>query len=125
VNIDFIYLFEGTFRIELKKLRSNNLLPLVKCKKLMELNLSGGTFDQVVIDEYLISLVKEHYGRRNCQITLIGRPSGEYQEPMRDSDNNYIINYGMEAVWLLVNEPAWNEAGKWKFIIAGEVYQNS
>lgn len=124
-GIDFIHLFEGTFKIELKKNRSNNLLPLIKCKKLMELDLSEGTFNQVVIDEYLILLVREHYGRRNCTITLTSRPSGEYQEPMRDANNNYIISYGMEAVWLLVNEPSWNEGGTWKFVIAGEVYCNT
>lgn len=123
-GIDFIRLFEGTFKIEMKKIRSSSLLPLIKCKKLMELDLSGGIFDQIVIDEYLISLVKEHYGRRNCTVTLTSRPSGEYHEPMRDANNNYIINYGMEAVWLLVNEPSWNEGGAWKFTIAGEVYCN-
>lgn len=124
-GIDFINLFEGTFRIEMKNRSSGSLLSLLSCKKLKRLDLSGGRFDQPVIDEYLICLVKKHEGRRNCEITLSVPPSGEYRCPERDDEGNYQINSGMEAVWLLVNEPAWNEAGEWKFTINGDVYCKS
>ncbi len=122
LDIDFISLLTGVYDMDFSELRTNNLLPLLNCKQLMRLNLSDVHVTQETLDEYLIALVNQYYGRRNCCITLTKKPSGEYREPMRDENLNYILSSGMEAVWVLVNEPAWNEGGYWKFIINNEIY---
>ena len=122
LEIDFISLLTGIYDIDITGLRCNNLLPLLNCNQLMNLNLSGINITQEVLDEYLKNLVKQYYGRRNCCITLNMKPSGEYREPVRDGNLNYILSSGMEAVWALVNEPAWNEGGYWKFIIEDTIY---
>ena len=38
---------------------------------------------------------------------------------IRDS---YRIASGMEAVWVILHEEAWNEGGAWKFIIDDITY---
>ncbi|MBF0575543.1 hypothetical protein [Dysgonomonas sp. GY617] len=124
IKIGFLSLLDGIYDLDLSGHNTDNLLELLDCKKLMRLNLSYLDAAQSVIDNYLISLVKYYYGRRSCTITLTARPSGEYNEPARDQKHNYILTTGMEAVWLLSNEPAWNEGGFWKFIIDNETYSS-
>lgn len=121
-GIEHIQLLQGCYSIELIELESSNLLPLLGCKKLMWLDLSGGDIPLTALDDYLKGLVKEHEGRRNCHVILPEKPSGTYKEPKRDKNLNYIIGSGMEAIWVLVNEPAWNGDGNWKFTIRDEIY---
>lgn len=120
--LDFLPLLHGLYRLDLKKMKAASLLPVVQCRSLMHLDLSGMDVLRDTLDALLISLVREHYGRRNCEVILTERPTGEYREPTRDEELNYIVGTGMEAVWLLTHEPAWNEGGAWRFDISGEIY---
>ncbi|MBS6574759.1 hypothetical protein [Parabacteroides goldsteinii] len=120
--VDFLYLLEDTYEADLTGLTTGNLLPLLANKGLMKLNLSGANIRQSVLDEYLINLVKQYYDRRSCHVYLTTLPSGMYQEPRRDDDLNYILTTGMEAIWVLTHEAAWNEAGYWKFVINDLTY---
>ena len=46
-----------------------------------------------------------------------------YREPDRDTETGrYRIASGMEAVWVILHEEAWNEGGAWKFIIDDITY---
>ena len=121
-DTQFIPLLNGTFEMDLSGSGIDNLLPLLKQKGLMNLNIRDILFAKKTIDEYLIGLVKQHFGRRSCTVTMTTVPSGEYKEPQRDDNLGYIIGSGMEAVWVLTHEPSWNEAGKWKFIINDTTY---
>jgi hypothetical protein len=120
--LGFLALTEGLYSLDLGKLKADNLLPVAGCRNLMRLDLSEMDVLRENLDAFLIALVREHYGRRACEVLLTETPSGEYREPERDGDLNYLITSGMEAVWLLVNEPAWNEAGQWRFDICGTIY---
>lgn len=120
--IDFLSLLQDTYKMDLTRLATGSLLPLLDNKGLMELDLSGATIRQQVLDEYLINLVKHYYDRRSCHVYLTTLPSGIYQEPRRDGNLNYILTTGMEAVWVLTHEAAWNEAGYWRFVINDLTY---
>ena len=120
--LGFLAMLEGLYLLDLTGVKTNNLLPIAGCRGLMRLDLSGMDVLQENLDDLLITLVREHYGRRTCQVILTEAPSGEYHEPARDGDLNYIITSGMEAMWLLVNEPAWNEGGQWAFKIGNSLY---
>lgn len=122
ISLDFIILFEEIHNIKLDSISVISLLPLLECKKLKMLDLSGLQTIRPVLDEYLIALVNQYYERRNCTITLTMQPSGEYMEPQRGEDKKYIITTGMEAIWVLTHEPAWNEAGAWKFVINDKIF---
>lgn len=121
-DIGFIVMLNGTYKADLTGISCQNLLPLLELKSLKELDLTNAEIHQDSLDNYLISLVKKYYGRRNCTITLTKKPSGEYQEPQRDSQQRYILSSGMEAIWVLTNEPAWNEGGFWRFNINDKIY---
>ena len=121
-TIEFIALSKGMFEMDCSGSTTGSLLPLLRQKELKSLNLQNIKCSRKAIDEYLIGLVKQHYGRRNCEIAMTTVPSGEYREPQRDENLNYIVGSGMEAVWVLTHEPAWNEAGAWKFIINDTIY---
>lgn len=123
-SLDFLPMLRETYRIDLSDMKVRDLSPLVECRDLRWLDLSRIDTLQETLDNYLIALVREHYGRRSCAVTLTETPSGEYAEPSRDEDLNYKINTGMEALWLLVNEPAWNEGGLWSFDINGSIFIN-
>lgn len=122
MDIDFLYLLQDTYEIDLTRLTTDNLLSLLNNKGLMKLDLSGANIRQSTLDEYLINLVRHYYGRRSCDVYLTILPSGIYQEPRRDDNQNYILTTGMEAVWVLTHEAAWNEAGYWKFVINDLTY---
>lgn len=121
--LDCFPMFRDIFRLTLDSARTENLLPLIELKELMELNLLTFVYRQPTIDAYLIGLVNKHGNRRNCKVTMKTVPSGEYQEPQRDENNRYTLTSGMEAVWVLTNEPAWNEGGAWEFIIDNTSYK--
>ena len=119
LDTDFILLLSGVFRIDLRSTALGSLLPLVECREVMTVDLTDAEVSRSAVDEYLIALVKEYYGRRNCELRLPVVPSGNYTEPGRDSHGNYVLNTGLEAVWLLTHEESWNEGGHW-VIHAGE-----
>ena len=121
-GLESLPLFEGLFFLSLDRVRTENLMPLVELKGLMNLYLDGFVYRQPTIDAYLIALVKRHGGRRNCHIRMQTVPSGSYAEPDKDDHNRYILTSGMEAVWVLTHEPAWNEGGSWEFIINDTKY---
>lgn len=120
--LDFISLLTGVYNIDLSGGEAFNLLPLITCKELMSLNLEGTKMRESVIDEYLIALVREHENRRNCNVIISVTPSGSYTEPSRDSNGRYVLTSGMEAVWVLTHESAWNEGGGWSFLINNIIY---
>lgn len=122
VLLDFLSMAEGLYSLDLTKVKTCSLLPIVQCRELRTLDLSDMDVQRETLDELLIALVREHYGRRSCEVTLTQTPSGEYREPQRDDELRYVLKTGMEAVWLLTNEPAWNEGGLWKFDVNGTIY---
>ena len=122
VALDFAPLLDGVFEMNLRDITTDSLLPLVRNKSLMRLDLTGVNVKQRTLDEYLVALVTRYGNRRNCTVTLPFKPSGEYREPTKDENGNYILTTGMEAIWVIVNEPAWNEGGLWKFIIDNQTY---
>lgn len=122
LSIEFAAMLRDAYRIDMMGLKTQSLLPVIEAKKLRFLDLTDARITRETLDEYLITLVRKYYGRRNCTVTLSMFPSGEYREPQRDEDLNYIISSGMEAVWVILHEPAWNEGGLWEFIIEGETY---
>ncbi|MEG0646450.1 MAG: hypothetical protein RR471_04695 [Bacteroides sp.] len=123
ISLDTLPLMRETYRVKLDGLKTESLLPLLKLKKLMSLTLLRCVYKQPIVDAYLIGLVKEHDNRRNCKIELSTQPSGEYREPARDGNQTYIISSGMEAIWVLTHEEAWNEGGAWEFKINDKIYR--
>lgn len=120
-NLEFVRLLPDLIEANIESY-DTSILPLIDCKNMMSLNLSGTKFLPGDLDAYLKKLVSNHFERRNCTVTLTTNPSGEYIEPSRDENLNYIINTGMEAIWVITNEPSWNIGGYWKFIINGITY---
>lgn len=121
-SLDFLPLFDGLQSLDLSNVKTSSLLPLVRCRDLMRLDLTGADMLRKTLDEWLIALVREHYGRRSCHVLLTEYPSGEYREPMRNEILDYIITSGMEAIWLLTHEPSWNEGGAWRFAIGERIF---
>lgn len=121
-SLSFLPLCRDIHSVGLTGGSCENLLPLVECKNLIWLDLSKMKLSQNTLDSYLAALAHNNLGRRSCHITLAGMPSGNYAEPKRDDNLEYIITSGMEAVWVITNEPAWNEAGYWKFTINNKTY---
>lgn len=123
-KLSFAPLMQNTYNIELSGITTSDLTPIVDCKKAMNINLIGANIKTQVIDDYLKCLVKNYSDRRNCAIMMSVSPSGVYREPLRDENLEYIITSGMEAVWVIVNEPSWNEGGRWIFTINNTTYTN-
>lgn len=122
-SLEFFRLLPELRTLDLQGCKINDLSALLDCKLLTALDLSGCTLPRQVADDYLTGLAAQHYGRAACRVTLTTQPSGQYFEPPRDEGLNYIITGGMEAVWLLTHEPAWNETGIWEFNINNTVYR--
>lgn len=122
MSISWLSLIENTYEIDLTGLTTFDLLPLLRHKSLMKLDLRKISIKQQKLDEYLIALVRHYEERRNCNIILTMQPSGSYEEPGRDENGRYIITSGMEAVWIITHEEAWNSAGFWKFQIKDQIY---
>lgn len=120
--IEHFKLFNEVHSINLKGSRINDLTPLVYCKDLSNLDLSSLDIKPIAVEEYLKQLVLNYGLRRGCSINISQSISGAYLEPERDSNGKYVINTGMEAVWVLVNEPEWQEAGYWKITINNKTY---
>lgn len=122
LDISFLSLAQDTCDINLKGLQADDLMPLLPLKKLIRLDLWGARIKPSILDEYLKALVTQHYGRRNMTVILSAVPTGVYREPGKDHNGNHILASGMEAIWMLTHEPAWNEAGAWTFIINQKTY---
>ncbi len=122
LDISFLSLAEDTYELYFAGLQTGSLLSLLPLKRLMRLDLTGSKVKPSVLDTYLKTLVAQHYGRRNMTVLLSVSPSGAYRKPEKDGSGNYLIASGMEAVWMLTHEPAWNEGGAWTFIINQTTY---
>lgn len=122
LDVSFLSLAEDTYELYFAGLQTGSLLSLLPLKRLMRLDLTGSKVKTSVLDIYLKALVAQHYGRRNMAVLLSTSPSGTYRKPEKDRNGNYLIASGMEAVWMLTHEPAWNEGGAWTFIINNQTY---
>lgn len=122
LDISFLSLAEDTYELTLPGLQTDSLLPILLLKRLMKLDLSGAKVKPSVLDVYLKALAEKHHGRRNLTVILSTIPTGIYRKPEKDGDGNYRISSGMEAIWMLTHEPAWNESGAWTFIINQTIY---
>lgn len=101
-----LLLFDGTVKIDLQKMVISDLSPIYNMS-LQELNLLQVKFSDVsVLDNYLAYIAENYGNRRDCTVYLDTEPT----------------EVGMNAIQTIINEPAWNEAGKWKFIINDRVY---
>lgn len=123
LTIDALPMLGDVFAVALDGLKTLDLTPLVELKNLMSLSLMQTVFRQPTIDGYLIGLVERHDNRRNCKVIMTVQPSGEYREPRKDSNSRYLPTSGMEAIWVLTHEEAWNEGGSWEFIINETTYK--
>lgn len=123
LGIESLPLLSGVFELCLDGLRTDELTPLLELKGLMSLSLCGTIFRQPVIDTYLTGLVGRHDNRRSCRVLLECEPSGEYREPRKDGNGRYMVSSGMEAVWVLTHEPAWNEGAPWEFVVNDKIYK--
>lgn len=123
LTIDALPMLGDVFSLTLDGLKTLDLTPLSGLKNLMSLSLKQTVFRQPTIDAYLIGLVERHDNRRSCKVVMTVEPSGEYREPRKDSNNRYLLTSGMEAVWVLTHEEAWNEGGAWEFIINETTYR--
>lgn len=123
LNLDALPMLGNVFAITLDGIKTLDLTPLVGLKNLISLSLMQAVFRQPTIDAYLIRLVERHDNRRNCKVAMTVQPSGEYREPRKNSNNRYLPASGMEAIWVLTHEVAWNEGGSWEFIINETTYK--
>lgn len=122
ISLTGLFLFEGTYMVKLEDMNVSSLEP-IRDMSLSELRLSNIRYtNPSALDDYLIYLAKHNNERRSCEVTMDTLPSGVYQEPDKDENGNYVIETGMEAIYVITHEPAWNTAGKWKFDINGTIY---
>lgn len=123
LSIESLPLLSNVFELCLDGLKTEVLTPLLELKGLMLLSLCGTVFRQPAIDAYLTGLVRRHDNRRSCRVVLECEPSGEYREPVKDANGRYVAGSGMEAIWVLTHEPAWNEGAPWEFVINDRIYR--
>ena len=115
--LDGFRILSGTYRIDLSGSMVSDLLPLIECRGLMELDLSEVRIKPTVLDKYLMAIVECYGNRRNCRMTLPVSPTGTYREPDRDeTTGRYRIISGMEAIWVILHEESW------EFIIDNKTY---
>lgn len=101
-----LFLFNGTVKIDLQTMVISDLSPIYDMS-LQELNLLQVKFTDVsVLDNYLSHIANNYGNRRDCTVYLDTEPT----------------QIGMNAIQTIINEPTWNQAGKWKFIINDIVY---
>lgn len=123
LSLASLQLITDTYELNLSGCTLSDLTPLVACRGLMTLDLSEANLKPTVLDEYLIALAEQYGSRRNCAVTLPIAPTGIYREPEREvGTGRYRITSGMEAIWVILHEEAWNEGGAWKFIIDNITY---
>lgn len=102
-----LFLFDGTVKIDLRGMVISDLSPILHMMSLQELDLREVEFaNSSVLESYLVGLVDEYGTRRNCTVYLDAMPTRR----------------GLEAINTIINEPAWNESGRWEFIIRDKIY---
>lgn len=101
-----LFLFDGTVIVDLEGSSISDLSPIYDMS-LQELNLKNvGFANEDILDNYLLYIVSDYGTRRNCTVYLSEEPS----------------EAGMNAILQIINEPDWNDAGAWKFIINDKIY---
>lgn len=120
--IEHIRLCDQVYKVSLAGSKISDLLPLISCTNLMDLDLRGDKIKTEHIETYLIKLVANYGARRGCTIRIDADIQGTYQQPSKDANQKYIIKNAMEAVWVLTNEPSWQEGGFWHIIINNTDY---
>lgn len=120
--VGFLHLLRGTYYLDMQGLKCADLRPLVHCTELMNLDLRHSRMKGSQIDDYLLQLVRNYGTRRSARLLLPSAPGGLYREPARDAQGAYAPLCGMEALWVLTHEEAWNQAGAWKVIIDDKTY---
>lgn len=101
-----LFLFDGTVIVDLEGSSISDLSPIYDMS-LQELNLKNAGFaNEDILDNYLLYIVSDYGTRRNCTVYLSEEPS----------------EAGMNAILQIINEPDWNDAGAWKFIINDKIY---
>lgn len=101
-----LFLFNGTVKLDLRKMVISDLSPIYDMS-LQELNLLQVQFTNIsVLDNYLVHLATNYGNRRDCVVYLDTEPT----------------DIGMNAIQTIINEPEWNQAGKWKFVINDTIY---
>ncbi len=120
--LDYLTLMQGIYRVSLNNCSIDSLLPLLPLLDIGIIDLTDARLSRIALDNYLISVVNNYGMRRNILMYLTTEPNGSYQEPYKDTNNRYVISNGMEAIWVINHEPAWNEAGAWIFNINGNLY---
>ena len=122
ISLDGLFLFKGTYKVELSDMVIQSL-DCIYDMSLSDLTLTKNEYiKKSSIDDYLIYIAKNHNQRRNCHVVIDKKPSGSYEEPPKDEFGNYIITTGMQAVYVIIHEKSWNEAGPWIFDICGVRY---
>lgn len=105
-SLQGLFLFDGTVKVDLQNMKIADLAPIYNMS-LQELNLLNVQFANIsVLDEYLVYIAQNYGTRRNCTVYMSTQPS----------------EIGMNAIQTIINEPEWNQAGKWKFVINDIVY---
>lgn len=123
LSLQGLFLCKGTYLVKLADMSLSSLAP-IQDMSLSNLELRNIDYtEDTVINDYLIYIAKHNNQRRNCKVILDTQPSGTYKEPLKDSNGNYVITTGMEAIYVITHETAWNEAGSWSFDINGTIYQ--
>lgn len=128
ISLQGLLLFEGTYSVTLDGIAVSDL-DMIRDMSLSDLTISNLESSdkekslEDIVDEYLIYVAKNHNERRDCKVVMDVQPSGEYAEPSKDDNGNYVIETGMEAVYVITHEDTWNEAGAWEFDICGETYK--
>lgn len=122
ISLEGLFLFNGTYSAVLSGI-SISTLDMIRNMDLAYLELTNNEYvTETCVDDYLIYLATHNNERRNCKVVLDIQPSGIYREPSKDASGNYIITSGMEAIYVIIHELAWNEAGSWVFDINGIEY---
>ena len=123
ISLQGLFLFNGTYSVKMSNISVIDLSP-IQDMSLSYLELTEMDYKSVdVLNDYLIYVAKHNNERRNCKVILDTVPSGTYQKPKKDLNGRYVINSGMEAIYVITHEEAWNEAGPWVFDICGKIYK--
>lgn len=123
VSLQGLFLFNGTYSVKMNNITISDLSPIQNMSlSYLELKQIDYTSNNT-LDAYLKYVAQHNNQRRNCTVVLDTLPSGVYREPSKDTNGNYIITSGMEAIYVITHEDAWNEAGPWVFNICGTIYQ--
>lgn len=121
-EIEHLRLCDGVYNLSLKGAKITDLSPLLELKDLITLDLNSQYINSLDIENYFIGLVQNYGNRRGCTISINSPLRGVYKEPDKDNNNKYIFTSAMEAIWVLLNEPLWQEGGFWHVIINNKDY---